>query len=150
MSVLSRGITRSTADKSSGNEKQFAPPPIATKINTVYSLSMRMANPALDFLIHHVLTPAMTTLHVFCLTQTIKSELAYALRHAERAPSNESPWNYLRGFFIDGGRSYSDFPEVKERVLLLQVCGSATCAGEGCEAQTLFCCAGLNRQHCQP
>lgn len=53
--------------------------------------------------------------------QTVKFELAYAFGHAERAPSNESPWNYIRGFFRAGGRSYADFPEVKERALALQV-----------------------------
>lgn len=51
----------------------------------------------------------------------MKVELAYALGYAERAPSNESPWNYVRGFFQAGGRSYADFPEVKERALALQV-----------------------------
>lgn len=87
---------------------------------------------------HRALTPASTKKCVclfvclFLSEQTIKSELEYALGHAERAPSNESPWNYVRGFFRDGGRSYSDFPEVKERVLLLQVCGSATYAGDCC------------------
>lgn len=41
--------------------------------------------------------------------------------YAERAPSNESPWNYAKAFFRAGGRSYSDFPEVKDRALALQV-----------------------------
>ncbi|CAM9277596.1 unnamed protein product [Laminaria digitata] len=67
------------------------------------------------FVVHSALGSAGTL-----SDETIKSELAYALGHAERAPSNESPWNFVRGFFRDGGRSYSDFPEVKERVVLLQ------------------------------
>eukprot|EP00903_Cladosiphon_okamuranus_P012558 g11759.t1 len=52
--------------------------------------------------------------------ETVKFELEYAFGYAERAPSNESPWNYIRGFFRAGGRSYADFPEVKERALALQ------------------------------
>ncbi|CAM9831543.1 unnamed protein product [Pylaiella littoralis] len=52
--------------------------------------------------------------------EAVKFELAYALGFAERAPSNESPWNYARGFFRAGGRSYADFPEVKRRALALQ------------------------------
>lgn len=58
-------------------------------------------------------------------TQTVKFELAYAFGYAERAPSNESPWNYVRGFFRAGGRSYADFPAVKERALVLQVSPAA-------------------------
>ena len=55
------------------------------------------------------------------INQTVKVELAYAFGFAERAPSNESPWNYMRGFFRAGGWSYAGFPEVKERALALQV-----------------------------
>ncbi|CAN0252181.1 unnamed protein product, partial [Ectocarpus fasciculatus] len=51
----------------------------------------------------------------------VKSELAYALGYAKTAPSNESPWNYLRAFFRAGGRVYKEFPEVKEAALALQV-----------------------------
>lgn len=61
------------------------------------------------------------TARFFSVFQAVKFELAYALGFAERAPSNESPWNYARGFFRAGGRSYADFPEVKRRALALQV-----------------------------
>ncbi|CBN76023.1 farnesyltransferase, CAAX box, alpha [Ectocarpus siliculosus] len=52
--------------------------------------------------------------------EAVKSELAYALGYAKTAPSNESPWNYLRAFFRTGGRAYKDFPEVKGAALALQ------------------------------
>lgn len=53
--------------------------------------------------------------------QEVRAELAYAFEHAERAPGNESPWNYVRGFFRAGGRKYADFPQVKERAVAIQV-----------------------------
>ncbi|CAN0389066.1 unnamed protein product, partial [Discosporangium mesarthrocarpum] len=51
--------------------------------------------------------------------EVVRKETEYALAFAALAPSNESPWNYVRGFFKKGW-SYSDFPKVKERVLEIQ------------------------------
>ena len=84
-----------------------------------------MANPARTWLDSPRTQNFITVVFVLLLSkQMVKFELGYALGHAERAPSNESPWNYVRGFFRDGRRSYADFPEVKERVILLKVCGA--------------------------
>lgn len=55
------------------------------------------------------------------ISQEVRAELSFALDYAEKAPSNESPWNYVRGFFRAGRRSYDDFPEVKGRAVKLQV-----------------------------
>ncbi|CAM9755080.1 unnamed protein product [Choristocarpus tenellus] len=55
-----------------------------------------------------------------CMEQVVKREVEYALTFASIAPSNESPWNYIRGFFR-AGKTYADFPEVKEGVLKIKM-----------------------------
>lgn len=60
--------------------------------------------------------------------QEVHDEIAYALDYAEKAPSNESPWNYVRGFFRTGGRLYADFPKVKARAIELQVRFKPACS----------------------
>ncbi|CAM9131086.1 unnamed protein product [Ascophyllum nodosum] len=52
--------------------------------------------------------------------EAVRSELAYALGYVQHAPSNESPWNYLRGFFRASARSYAEFPEVEKTARSLQ------------------------------
>ena len=38
----------------------------------------------------------------------VDRELAYARRKADLAPQNQSPWNYLRGVLVKGGRPLAD------------------------------------------
>lgn len=76
----------------------------------------------------------------------VRAELSYALEYAEEAPSNESPWNYVRGFFRTGQREYADFPEVRDRVLKLQVIHVAVHgAPSGCVSCGVTCSSRYRR-----
>ncbi|KAH3767406.1 protein farnesyltransferase/geranylgeranyltransferase type-1 subunit alpha [Pelomyxa schiedti] len=45
--------------------------------------------------------------------QVIEREIDFAIRHINRAPNNQSPWNYLKGVVRLGG-GYQHFPKIKE------------------------------------
>jgi hypothetical protein len=45
---------------------------------------------------------------------TIARECSFALQYIERAPHNESPWNYLRGYFVVDGATPQQLPQVRE------------------------------------
>lgn len=50
------------------------------------------------------------------ITQQIReSEIEYALKFIQKAPNNPSPWNYLKGLFLN--EKYSSYPSLKQTLL---------------------------------
>eukprot|EP00611_Tribonema_gayanum_P004194 TRINITY_DN13387_c0_g1_i2.p1 TRINITY_DN13387_c0_g1~~TRINITY_DN13387_c0_g1_i2.p1 ORF type:complete len:328 (+),score=102.11 TRINITY_DN13387_c0_g1_i2:44-985(+) len=60
--------------------------------------------------------------------EVVAAEAEFALRHIERAVHNESAWNYLRGYLVDGA-SFDRHPQVKAHCqkLLAEHSGAADC-----------------------